>query len=523
MKTNLKKVQVIDLPDSPDNSTVYDLLPKNFSQEFYDERTDRNIGWITREEQEMLRNSKVGIAGCGGMGGLVAATLLRLGVGEIRIADTEVFDVSNLNRQFAATKGTIGKSKAFETAKMLRAITDDTRIIVYPQGIKEETVESFTSGCDVICDEIEFWAVAGRIILHETAGQFGVTIFNCNTVGFGTRLFAFSPGGKSMSELLGLSYQEAKDAERVLCNKTSDSKMVRTVMESVIHGLVPELPEYCLSDKRRAAILERLWSEGKASIIATNPPMASGFISDHILFFLLRNSATKRQLPKIPPIPGYLFFDAMKFEARSVCRQEVKSINSSKLTVGLVKRKIERRAAQDFINQKYTELFQATPPEAQHYFVAKKNDKILGTFSLDFCLEGEQIWLEQIYRFNHAVAPLPVERNKIVQYGRWITSIPGISESLIYAASVFAEKHDRLYGWCEHNDKVHKVAERLGIVFYPVPDAELLLENMPPATRDYYLRPPTMKLYMVDSAQIRRALETKINVLMEAGEICFTD
>ena len=145
---NLKIVQAYDLPGNPDADSVYELLPKDFSQSYYDERTDRNIGWITREEQEMLKNSVVGIAGCGGMGGLVAATLLRLGVGEIRIADIEVFDRSNLNRQFAASKNTIGKSKAFETAKILRDISDDTKIAVYPQGITEETAENFSEKCD---------------------------------------------------------------------------------------------------------------------------------------------------------------------------------------------------------------------------------------------------------------------------------------------------------------------------------------------------------------------------------------
>jgi len=65
---NLKIVQAYDLPGNPDADSVYELLPKDFSQSYYDERTDRNIGWITREEQEMLKNSVVGIAGCGGMG-----------------------------------------------------------------------------------------------------------------------------------------------------------------------------------------------------------------------------------------------------------------------------------------------------------------------------------------------------------------------------------------------------------------------------------------------------------------------
>ena len=83
------------LPEKAAEDIVYRLLPKNVDDEYYRERTDRNIGWITREEQEMLRKKAVGIAGCGGMGGFLGQILVRLGIGELTICDTERFDISN--------------------------------------------------------------------------------------------------------------------------------------------------------------------------------------------------------------------------------------------------------------------------------------------------------------------------------------------------------------------------------------------------------------------------------------------
>jgi len=526
MKKNLKIAQVHDLPSDLDAKTVYVLSPKNFSQAYYDERTDRNIGWITKEEQELLHKSVVGIAGCGGMGGLIAATLLRLGVGEIRIADIEVFDRSNLNRQFAATQGSIGKSKAFETAKMLRAIVEDTTLIVYPQGITEETIESFTLGCDVICDEIEFWALGARVLLHQKARELGISIFNCNTVGFGTRLFLFKSTGMTMEKLLGFTYEEAKETEHALRTKIAKPALVKRAMDSVIKGLIPEAPEYSPNENRYSAILGRLFNEGKASIIATNPPMASGFLCDHILFYLLRQSKMKRQITEIPEIPGYLFLDAAKMEARQVFLKSTEHRNNPKIIIGLAKSEIEKREAEVFVNRKYLELFKTLPPTAQYYFVAKHNEEIIGTLSLDFCLETDQIWLEKIYQFDHATAPLPVLRDKIAQYGRWITAmsgISGISEGLLYSATVYAEKHGRLYGWCEQKDKSYRVAKRLGIIFYPVPNAKLLLENMPPETQVYYSTPPPMKLFMASLPQARKALEPRVRVLMECGQVSFVD
>ena len=298
-----------------------EYLPKNADSAYYWERVDRNIGWITKEEQEILRKSVVGIAGCGGMGGLIASILLRVGVGEIRIADSETFDATNINRQFAAKRSTVGKSKAMATVEELRSITDDTKIVVYPKGgICPETVEHFVSGCDVILDEIEFFVVSARILLHQVARRHGVSLFNCNTVGFGTRLFLFNPESVPIEDILGLSLSEATSL--LLTAKSSsypDQKRqaVLKIAKIMMENLVPELPEYRRGDHDMA------WGsllKGRAPIIGTNPPMASGFLSDRVLFHLLRNSGVQRDILETPTAPSYLYFDAGKMEAKLVWR-----------------------------------------------------------------------------------------------------------------------------------------------------------------------------------------------------------
>ena len=47
----------------------------------------RNIGFFTESEQEKLRRSTIGIAGMGGVGGLLAERLTRLGIGQLKILD----------------------------------------------------------------------------------------------------------------------------------------------------------------------------------------------------------------------------------------------------------------------------------------------------------------------------------------------------------------------------------------------------------------------------------------------------
>jgi tRNA A37 threonylcarbamoyladenosine dehydratase len=298
---------------------VYKLMPVSFNQKFYDERTNRNIGWITYGEQQQFRHTVVGIAGCGGMGGLVAATLVRLGIGEIRIADTETFDVSNLNRQFAASLRTLGLSKAFATAAMMRDIANDTTIVVYPQGITEETVEDFVRGCDIICDEIEFWAIASRILLHLHMRREYSTLLCTPTVGHRAYVTKYTADSLFIEDLLGVDYVAAKKLQAALQSNTASSDDVVFVMEAMLRFAAPELPEYSADltiYSTVQALRDRLQKETRASIIATNPPMASGFLANQVLFHLLQTSPIPRNFVLVPVMPGYLMFDAGLLETK---------------------------------------------------------------------------------------------------------------------------------------------------------------------------------------------------------------
>ncbi|MES2225842.1 MAG: ThiF family adenylyltransferase [Patescibacteria group bacterium] len=321
-------VRATTLPADPDTACVYHLEPDNFDLGFYHARTDRNIGWITPDEQEMLRNSVIGVAGCGGMGGLLAATLIRLGVGEIRIADCETFDISNLNRQFAATRSTIDKSKAFETARKMREIADDTEVVVYPQGITPATVAGFLAGCDIVCDEIEYFAVGSRLLLHQEAERLGIPLLNCSTVGWSSRLFLFDHAGMNMESMLGFGLERAYELQSAIADGTASSIQIQEVLFAMLNALIPKVPEYGSEGgdfRSRDAFIARLDDERRASIIATNPPMASGFVANHALLYLLGRGADMRSVVRPPRTPGYLHIDTARMIAERITRMRVGS------------------------------------------------------------------------------------------------------------------------------------------------------------------------------------------------------
>ncbi|MET0056427.1 MAG: ThiF family adenylyltransferase, partial [Candidatus Thiodiazotropha sp. 6PLUC10] len=77
----------------------------------YQTAFSRNIGWVTKGEQQRLRQARVAIAGLGGVGGSHLLTLTRLGIGEFNLADFDTFAVENFNRQAGANLNTVGQPK----------------------------------------------------------------------------------------------------------------------------------------------------------------------------------------------------------------------------------------------------------------------------------------------------------------------------------------------------------------------------------------------------------------------------
>ena len=71
----------------------------------------RTVELIGREKFDILSNATVVVIGLGGVGGFVAEELARCGTGNLILADGDIIEESNLNRQIIATKSNIGKNK----------------------------------------------------------------------------------------------------------------------------------------------------------------------------------------------------------------------------------------------------------------------------------------------------------------------------------------------------------------------------------------------------------------------------
>ncbi len=164
----------------------------------------RNIGWVTPQEQQRLRRSRVAIAGMGGVGGSHLLTLTRLGVGRFNLADFDSFALENFNRQAGANLHTIDRPKLDSLIEMALAINPELEIQAFSEGVKPDRAEDFLSGCDLYLDGLDFFAMEARRAVFAACERMSIPAVTAAPLGMGSALLNFLPGRMSFEDYFRL-------------------------------------------------------------------------------------------------------------------------------------------------------------------------------------------------------------------------------------------------------------------------------------------------------------------------------
>ena len=181
----------------------------------YDRAFSRNLGLMQPEEQQKLRNSRVAIAGLGGVGGVHVVTLARMGVGNFNIADFDHFELHNFNRQSGAMMSTLGEPKATVMHNMAKDINPEADIRVFDKGINQGNIDDFLKDVDVVVDGLDFFAVDARDTLYTAAREKGLPVVGAGPIGFSMILLVFIPDQMSWHEYFAMDLAK-NDTEKYL-------------------------------------------------------------------------------------------------------------------------------------------------------------------------------------------------------------------------------------------------------------------------------------------------------------------
>jgi adenylyltransferase/sulfurtransferase len=102
--------------------------------------------------QEKLLTSRALIIGAGGLGSPAAMYLAAAGVGQLAIADFDVVDLSNLQRQLLHHSNDIGREKTASARETLLSINPDIQVTAIPRALQGDELDKQVQLADVVLD-----------------------------------------------------------------------------------------------------------------------------------------------------------------------------------------------------------------------------------------------------------------------------------------------------------------------------------------------------------------------------------
>ena len=159
-----------------------------------EKRYARNRNTISEEENRQLKNSKVCVAGCGGIGGGLIESLVRIGVGHITAVDGDVFDETNLNRQVLSNELNLGRPKALEAAAQMKEINSEAEINPVYEFITEDNVNEIVRGHDVVADALD--NITARKLLEKACREENIPLVHGAIAGWNGQVAVIMPGDR---------------------------------------------------------------------------------------------------------------------------------------------------------------------------------------------------------------------------------------------------------------------------------------------------------------------------------------
>lgn len=194
-----------------------DIFPKRYKA---------NAGTLGSKGQKRLLQSKVLVAGLGGLGGHVVEQLVRCGVGELVGVDADNFDETNLNRQLYSDINSIGLSKTEAARNRVAKINDAVEF--YPLTRKLEDLEGNTyDDVDLIFDCLD--TIPSRLHLQEMGERYSIPLVHGAIGGWFGQVAVVWPGSKLLSNIYGT---KREGIEKALGNPPFTPALIATLMVS---------------------------------------------------------------------------------------------------------------------------------------------------------------------------------------------------------------------------------------------------------------------------------------------------
>lgn len=157
------------------------------------QRYSRNILLTTVGEvgQQKFLNSKILVAGAGGLGSSVISNLASIGIGQIGIIDYDNIEISNLNRQFIHKENNVGHSKVLSAQNWIHNYNSEIKVYTYNVKLDTTNYQDILYGYDLVIDCFDSYE--SKFMLNSACIQMNKILIHGGVQEFEGQLLAIHP------------------------------------------------------------------------------------------------------------------------------------------------------------------------------------------------------------------------------------------------------------------------------------------------------------------------------------------
>ena len=174
-------------------------------QNIVPDRYVRNMKTFSLKEQIALLKSRVCVVGLGGLGGVLVEILARIGIGDINLIDGDMFEDSNLNRQFLSNHPLLKTAKTKAAEKRVNEINQSIAVQGHFEYLNEKNADRLVKNSHVVVDCLD--NIRSRFLLEKTSKKAGLALVSAAVAGVSGHITSIFPEDKGLS----LIYGEAKN------------------------------------------------------------------------------------------------------------------------------------------------------------------------------------------------------------------------------------------------------------------------------------------------------------------------
>ena len=211
--------------------------------EFTELRTDRNRNKITAAEQQELGRKRIGVVGLSVGQATAMALALERAFGEIRLADFDCLDLSNLNRLRTGVHN-LGVAKVYQTARDIAGIDPFLRVLCFPDGLCGGDYDAFLTGggkLDVLIEECD--SIDVKVRVRQQARRHGIPV-------------VMDTGDRGMLDIERFDLEPDRPIFHGLIGDIDPARLAGLTTEEKIPYVLKIIGKDTMSERLRASLLE---------------------------------------------------------------------------------------------------------------------------------------------------------------------------------------------------------------------------------------------------------------------------